>query len=109
MNIAATDLWKIFNSQCSLPDALRILKYNDGSIEKHLDDLKKSDTHDCSNYFNSCMQVKMAAYQGLVILGEIDANKIMPLGGDDSTREMDMGICGDKQYYFLNNKWNIII
>lgn len=105
MKISKEDLWKIFNSQCSLPDALRILKCNEGGIEKHIDDLKKSDTHDCSNYFNSCMQVKMAAYQGLVILGEIDANKIMPLGGDDSPRKMDMGICGEQYYYYSGEKW----
>jgi len=105
MEIQKEDLWKIFNSQCSLPDALRILRCDEDDIKKHLDDLEKSDVHDCSNYFSSCMQVKIAAYQGLVILGEIDGTKIIPLGGSEAPREMDMGICGEKQYYFSGGEW----
>lgn len=103
------DCWEILNGKCTLPKAMKMCGVSKIEVDKTIDEIKQADMLDSSNYFAIASMFTKLAYLRLIELKEIDDTKIFNLASkkydDGMARYGDMGVMGEKSYYYANGEW----
>lgn len=106
MKIEMTNnMWKILKGETTLPEALRYFETPQQEINAMMNGINSSDYYVVSNV------LKRKAYDYLLSVNEISADKVFNMGSnsiEEVPRHGDMGFRGKSCYVYTNNEWTVL-
>ena len=109
IDVKAEDLWKILKSECTLPEAMKML----GSSQKAIDESMSQIGTSMSGFNSGSMLCIWIAYHKLVDMGEIDKTRMWNFAAQDyfifdNARHGDLGMKDFRVHRFSGGKWEQI-